>query len=171
MSKIPFGLVLLLVVFFGLGWGAAFAAGATYARASAPQASAASAAVAASGLASTPAGGSGRFSAGAASGTAEARDAIALRGTMGVVEQAGADRLMVRGAAGRVTVLLRPETVVRRVAEGGVADVREGSVVLVSGQRSGSGDVEASGVIVLPPEFAGGERSGGERRRPENQRP
>lgn len=174
MSKIPFGLLLLLVVVVGLGWGAAFAAGAAYGRLSGAVhtttaalgagASAAPAADATSGSS----GGAGRFASGAAS--EDARAAV-QRGTIGIVEQASADRLAVRGPAGRVTVLLRPDTVVRRAAEASAADVREGSVVLVSGQRVSNGEVEAVGVIVLPPEFAAGDRSAGERRRPESQRP
>jgi hypothetical protein len=161
-----FRTLLALVVVFGLGWGAAFGAGTVFGRSmggpsgvtvvNPPDGAGGGQGFMAGGgaagtAAANAAGGAGQPGA-RGQGEASARDATARRGTLGVVQRVGDDRLTLRGPNGDVTILLRPGTVVQKPAEGTRADVREGMTVLVTGQRGSNGDIEATSIIVLPSE-------------------
>lgn len=159
-----FRILLLIVVVFGLGWGAAFGAGVAYGRAGAGPSPAASvsrsdsAPAAPSGFGSAGSSGSGPATSsedgprGAMAGT------MLGRGTIGVVEQAAADRLTLRGAGGQTTVLLQPDTAIRKATDASRADLRAGAMILISGQRDPSGNVAARSVLLLPPEFETSDR-------------
>lgn len=178
--------MLILVVVFGLGWGAAFGAGTVYGRTQGGPSGVvvvspsgggstgfgALGAGAGASVASPTGGGSGAgASGGGRSGTRQpadegARDAAARRGTLGVVQQVGDDRLTLRAASGTVTVLLRPATVFQKAVEGTRADVREGMAVLVNGQRGSNGELEAASILVLPADAAGADGRPSEPSRP-----
>jgi len=77
---------------------------------------------------------------------------FAGRGTMGQVEQVGSDKLTVSGVSGSVTVNVSADTKYQRQAttEVSLADIKQGDTVSVTGERASDGSVKATTVTIMP---------------------
>ena len=77
---------------------------------------------------------------------------FAGRGTMGQVEQVGSDKLVVSGVSGSVTVNVSADTKYQRqaITAASLADVKQGDTISVAGERASDGSVKATTVTIMP---------------------
>jgi endonuclease YncB( thermonuclease family) len=150
-----FQILVVVVAIFGLGLGAAFGAGAFYARRTAPEPPAATPA---------PAAGAGVTGGAFAGGGAAGATGGASAPTTGVVEEISGDTVTVRTQnGGTVSVKLQGDTQVRQLAPATPSDIRPGLSVIVTGQPDVDGKLAARSVQITgaaPPAGQGGGQGG-----------
>ncbi len=165
--RIGFAGMFLLVVLFGLGVGAAFAAGQATNRLATPAAAAGAPAVSAGqGGAGQGRAAQGGALAGATGGQGPG-DSQGARGagTTGTVTEVGEGRVLLRTAQGDATIQVTGETAVRRLVEASLQDLKAGDRVTVLGEPGEGGAITARAIQVLAAEEPGaGAPAGGQRR-------
>ena len=74
------------------------------------------------------------------------------RGTMGQVQQSEPGKLTLTGISGSVTVSLSAETRYQRqtTATAALADIKQGDNVSVAGERASDGSIQATTVTIMP---------------------
>ena len=166
--RIGFPGMLLLVGLFGLGGGAAFAAGQASIRLPTPAAAAGAPAVSAGqgGLTQGRTAQGGAVAGGTSGqGQAEGQGARGA-GTTGTVTAVGEGTLVLRTSQGDATVHVTAETAVRRLVEASLQEVKAGDRVTVLGEPGEGGAITARSIQVLAAEEAGAAAPGGGQRRP-----
>lgn len=160
--------ILLLVVVFGLGVGAAFAAGQASIRLVPPAAAAGAPAVAAGqgGFTQGRTGQGGAAAGGTGAQGQAAGQAARGAGTAGTVAEVREDTVVLRTAQGDATVQVTGETAVRRTVESSLQELKAGDRVTVLGEQGDGGVITARSIQVLAAEEAGAAAPAGGQRRP-----
>lgn len=169
VMRVGFLGMLLAVVLFGVGVGAAFAAGQASSRLASPAAAAGAPNVSAGqgGAAQGRASQGGAFQGGSGGGQGQA-DSQGVRGagTTGTVAAVREGAVLLRTPQGDATVQVTPETAVRRTVEASLQDLKAGDRVTVMGERSDGGNITARAIQILAAEESGGAAPEAETRRP-----
>lgn len=145
--KLTFWSLLIPVLIFGLGVGAAFAAGIAFQQSRPPQAAAA---------AVQPSTASGSSGGAASAGSAQDRSAQAGtagmmgRGTLsGTVEKVEGRTITLTTQQGSSQVVLQDGASIQRMQEASLEDLKQGARITVSGERKDDGSFAASSLQIL----------------------